>query len=114
MSLWPHLLAPPEVPCAATATFSRYLFSRNKWYKYLFCPEYEVPTMNERQKRQRRLQQLLDTLEVAQAEGKLQGGTVHFIDVRHDHWCSLIKGKGPCDCEPEVCPPERVADPHDN
>jgi hypothetical protein len=33
------------------------------------------------------------------AEGK-QG--LVFAHVLHDSWCDLLKGKGPCNCDPEV------------
>jgi hypothetical protein len=47
------------------------------------------------------------------AEGKLAPG-VYEITVRHDGWCALLNGVGPCNCDPEVCPPERVPSPEEN
>jgi hypothetical protein len=37
--------------------------------------------------------------------GKLKPG-VYVIPVRHDGWCDLLAGKGPCNCDPEVRPPK--------
>jgi hypothetical protein len=36
------------------------------------------------------------------------------ITVRHGRGCALVAGTGPCDCDPEVCPPERVPHPQEN
>lgn len=27
---------------------------------------------------------------------------VHVVDVLHDDWCSILKGEGFCDCDPDV------------
>ena len=24
------------------------------------------------------------------------------VTVRHDDWCALLAGRGPCDCEPDI------------
>jgi hypothetical protein len=29
-------------------------------------------------------------------------GEVRHVEVVHEEWCSLIKGGGPCDCDPDV------------
>jgi hypothetical protein len=57
---------------------------------------------------------VLEHLAQAQAAGKLKPGTVYMIDVRHDNWCALLAGIGPCNCNPEVCPPERVPSSQEN
>jgi hypothetical protein len=57
---------------------------------------------------------VLQQIARAQAEGKLQPGTVHMIDVRHESRCALLSGKGACNCNPEVMLPERVAHPEEN
>jgi hypothetical protein len=47
-----------------------------------------------------------------QAVKALESGalTVGYYEVvvRHDDWCALLAGRGPCDCDPEVGPPQRV------
>lgn len=37
-------------------------------------------------------------------EGKLVGhpGKVQILNVYHDDWCNLLKGKGQCNCDPEM------------
>lgn len=40
-----------------------------------------------------------DVLRLGQALGR---GSVGFVTVAHDEWCSLLRGVGPCDCGPEV------------
>jgi hypothetical protein len=30
------------------------------------------------------------------------GPGIHHINVMHDKWCDLLKGKGHCNCNPEV------------
>jgi hypothetical protein len=52
--------------------------------------------------------------ERAMAEGRLRPGNVYVIDVRHEGRCALLRGGGPCDCAPEVRPPERVPAPDEN
>jgi hypothetical protein len=27
---------------------------------------------------------------------------VRVVEVRHDAWCALLAGRGPCNCDPEV------------
>lgn len=27
---------------------------------------------------------------------------LHEVDVMHDDWCDMLKGKGTCNCDPEV------------
>lgn len=56
---------------------------------------------------------VIAAVEKAMAEGRLQPGLCE-VTVRHDAWCDLLAGKGPCNCEPEVCPPERIPSPQDN
>jgi hypothetical protein len=34
--------------------------------------------------------------------GKALGPGIHHVNVLHDKWCDLLKGKGPCNCNPEV------------
>lgn len=50
----------------------------------------------------------------AMETGQLQPGGHYQVDVRHDGWCNLLAGKGPCNCNPEVSDPHRVHDPEDN
>ena len=57
---------------------------------------------------------VLATAEKGLADGTLKPGQVYVIPVRHDGWCDLLKGIGPCNCVPEVRPPERVPSPEDN
>jgi len=40
------------------------------------------------------------------ARGKVQPGNVYTIAVRHDDWCALLAGTGPCNCNPDVDPPK--------
>ena len=47
-------------------------------------------------------------------QGKLSPGQVYTMDVRHDAWCDLLKGVGPCNCNPEVRAPERIPSPEEN
>ena len=30
------------------------------------------------------------------------GPGVHHVEIRHDDWCSLLNGRGVCDCAPDV------------
>ena len=32
----------------------------------------------------------------------LQQPGVHHIRVAHDEWCAMLRGTGPCNCNPEV------------
>ena len=31
-----------------------------------------------------------------------QSGGVRHVSVMHDNWCSMLAGRGPCDCDPDV------------
>lgn len=42
---------------------------------------------------------LADILKMAQT---VQPGTYQDVYVYHDDWCALLKGKGSCNCNPEV------------
>jgi hypothetical protein len=55
---------------------------------------------------------LLERLD--QAQGKLKPGALYTIDVLHDDWCLLLRGKGPCNCNPEIRQPERMRAPEEN
>jgi len=33
---------------------------------------------------------------------------VYAVTVRHDDWCDLLNGRGPCNCDPQVDEPEQV------
>jgi hypothetical protein len=50
----------------------------------------------------------------ALADGALVPGRVSTVEIRHDDGCALLAGRGPCDCEPEVGPPQLVPDPENN
>jgi hypothetical protein len=50
----------------------------------------------------------------ALGSGAVKPGHVYVIPVRHDSWCDLLRGIGPCNCDPEVRPPERVPAPDEN
>jgi hypothetical protein len=41
-------------------------------------------------------------LDEATARVPPKPGEVRHISVVHDNWCSLIAGKGPCDCDPSI------------
>jgi hypothetical protein len=43
---------------------------------------------------------------VAAELADLEPGKVYVLEVRHDDSCSLLAGLGPCDCKPEVRPPQ--------
>jgi hypothetical protein len=30
------------------------------------------------------------------------GAPIQHVNVLHDSWCSLLKGTGECDCEPQI------------
>jgi hypothetical protein len=45
--------------------------------------------------------------------GTLQPG-LYLTDVRHEEWCDLLRGVGPCNCNPHILPPRRCASPEDN
>lgn len=32
--------------------------------------------------------------------GQLEKGKVYRAEVRHDGWCAMLAGRGPCDCNP--------------
>ena len=34
--------------------------------------------------------------------GVLKPGEVARVAVLHDDWCALLRGTGPCDCEPSL------------
>ena len=40
-------------------------------------------------------------LELMQS-GVLKKGDLANLDIRHDDWCSRLKGIGPCNCDPEI------------
>jgi hypothetical protein len=50
----------------------------------------------------------------ALAAGTMRPGEVYTVDVLHDDWCALLKGTGPCNCNPTVCAPKRVPSPQEN
>jgi hypothetical protein len=65
----------------------------------------------------RRLQfqrRVLAVVAKAEAEGNIRPGEYYEVPVRHDGWCDLLKGKGPCDCNPVVGEPERVPSLQEN
>jgi len=41
-------------------------------------------------------------------------GRAYTVKICHDAWCDLLKGVGPCNCNPEVCSPVRLPSPKDN
>ena len=57
---------------------------------------------------------VLARLAQARAQGRLKPGTVHMIDVRHEDGCALLAGAGPCNCNPDVGTPQRVASQEEN
>ncbi len=60
-------------------------------------------------RRQRQTQKrILEVIAQAQAEGKLKCGEYYEVPVRHEATCSLLAGKGYCNCNPEVRAPELV------
>ncbi len=65
----------------------------------------------ERRKQNRQLPKHVGPV-IASAQGLKPG--FYMVNVRHDDNCNLLKGKGPCNCNPEVRPPERVPSPEDN
>ena len=40
-------------------------------------------------------------LEAMRSNPSLAGGVKH-VCVKHDKWCSLLAGRGPCDCDPDI------------
>jgi hypothetical protein len=44
----------------------------------------------------------LKKLDEARKTNPPKRGEVRHVDVAHDDRCSLIKGGGPCDCEPSI------------
>ncbi len=74
--------------------------------------------MGRRKKHKRQLPKygkaVVAALEKAKSQGRtFQAGSVHVINVEHDEWCNLLKG-GECNCNPDVCSPEKVPDYRDN
>jgi hypothetical protein len=47
------------------------------------------------------------------ASADLRPGEVYTVTLRHKPRCSLARGKGPCDCNPLILPPQAVASPDD-
>ena len=43
------------------------------------------------------VEKLLDLIR----KGRVRPG-VHHILVEHDHWCALLHGVGPCNCDPDI------------
>jgi hypothetical protein len=41
-------------------------------------------------------------LDQVRAAGAQQGPGVYHVEVRHDAWCDLLHGRGPCNCNPTV------------
>lgn len=37
-----------------------------------------------------------------QAAGKIPKGGIHNLQIAHDNDCSYLKGKGHCDCDPDI------------
>jgi hypothetical protein len=48
------------------------------------------------------------------ADGGIKRGKVYSVEVRHDGWCDLLNGRGPCNCEPEVGPVGGLPLPQEN
>jgi hypothetical protein len=44
----------------------------------------------------------------ARRDASIEPGGIYTLAVAHDDWCSLLKGTGPCDCNPVVGTPQRV------
>ena len=44
------------------------------------------------------------------AAGTVRPGQVSIVEVMHDDHCSLLRGCGPCNCEPTVGQPVPVPD----
>jgi hypothetical protein len=40
--------------------------------------------------------------DVLRVTANLKPGTLQHVEVRHDSWCALLNGRGPCICHPEV------------
>ena len=45
--------------------------------------------------------QVIDQARKAQTAGTMPPG-LYVTEVRHDGWCALLQGTGPCNCNPEV------------
>ena len=39
---------------------------------------------------------------VLRAALELQAAAGYRVTVKHDSWCALLAGTGPCDCSPEI------------
>jgi hypothetical protein len=39
---------------------------------------------------------------VARLAASVPPGTALHVTVRHDEWCALLAGTGPCNCSPEL------------
>jgi hypothetical protein len=50
------------------------------------------------------LERVMERMRQARLQGRLTPG-LHHIEVRHDDWCDLLKGTGPCNCNPDVSGP---------
>jgi hypothetical protein len=44
------------------------------------------------------------------ADGRIRPGEPVELGIGHDGWCDRLAGKGPCNCEPVVFPPRRLAE----
>jgi hypothetical protein len=42
--------------------------------------------------------------------GQMEPGKVYRLEVQHDEWCRLLNGRGDCNCDPIIVPPEEVSD----
>jgi hypothetical protein len=63
---------------------------------------------------QKYVQAVLAQHEAARARGDILPGRAYSVEVRHDHWCALLAGRGPCNCNPDVLPPSLLPSPKDN
>jgi hypothetical protein len=57
---------------------------------------------------------LMVVVEKAETEGKLLPGNYYEVPLRHDGWCDLLAGRGPCNCDPVIGEPERVPAAEEN
>lgn len=69
-----------------------------------------------RQRRERQRQYLGQryVADVLAKAGQCVKGRAYTVLIRHDDWCDLLRGAGPCNCNPDIGDPKPMPHPEDN
>jgi hypothetical protein len=70
--------------------------------------------MSDREKKEQKFRERYAKELEKHLEGMELKPGVYITTISHDNWCDFLAGRGPCNCNPDIGPPERVHRPEEN